>query len=312
VSAQHHYVSQFHLRQFLDPDSLTQHDPWLWRGLIANGSVKRRAPKNVGRVRALFDGPAGLADRRATLEKFLAQEVEGPAASALEEFCNAAPSGGSTIPQPLMRYLAWAAARSLPMRELFSDWVRTNSLPRRAHQFVGPPPEGLVAATDLRRPVAMVHPVHGVRTWPPESNFDNLIDAGWTPDYREPANFLESVHIQAYYFQVRFFPRFRWSTLRPPHGEFFVIADRAVGWAADGVVNAPPNSLREPSAYLFAPLSKELVLVGRHTTDAWEVTPARINAIIACWAHEWIAGPNYFVVERALSWRQLALEADAS
>jgi hypothetical protein len=104
-----------------------QRDPWLWQGWTANGSVKRRAPKNMGSKRALFDGPGGLADRDATLEKFLAQEIEGPAAQAMKEFCNRVPGTGGDIPQPLMRYIAWAAARCLPMRELFSNWVRTNS-----------------------------------------------------------------------------------------------------------------------------------------------------------------------------------------
>jgi hypothetical protein len=69
MSASHHYVSQFHLRQFLDIDSLGNRDPWLWQGWVANESVKRRAPKNLGTERLLFDGPGGLRDRSATLER---------------------------------------------------------------------------------------------------------------------------------------------------------------------------------------------------------------------------------------------------
>ena len=46
------------------------------------------------------------------------------------------------------------------------------------------------------------------------------------PDTAESSNFLEVVHIQAYYFQVRWFPRLRWFTLRPPAGQFFIIGDR--------------------------------------------------------------------------------------
>jgi hypothetical protein len=197
------------------------------------------------------------------------------------------------------------------MRDLFGFWAQMNR-PTQKRRHAEPPPEGLLAGATLRRPIAMTHPVLGVHTWPQESAFNDLIDEGWTPDYRDPANFLESVHIQAYYFQVRFFPRFHWFTLSPPEGEFFVIADRAVGWAADGIVNAPPSALRDPSAYLLAPLSRKLILVGRHTTDAWQVTPARINAVIACWAQQWIAGPTRSVVEKALIWRRLALEAETS
>ncbi|MGH6912070.1 MAG: DUF4238 domain-containing protein, partial [Phenylobacterium sp.] len=57
MSAQHHYVSQFHLRQFTDPDSLALKDPWLWVGSVPNGPIKRRAPKNVGTKTLMFDGP---------------------------------------------------------------------------------------------------------------------------------------------------------------------------------------------------------------------------------------------------------------
>jgi hypothetical protein len=197
------------------------------------------------------------------------------------------------------------------MRELFGFWDRMNR-ENEQQEYAELPPEGLLAAVDLKRPIAMTHPALGARTWSPEYDFDGLRDEGWTLDYRDPANFLESVHIQAYYFEVRFFPRFRWYTLRPPEGEFFVIADRAVGWAADGIINAPPSSLRDPSAYVLAPLSRELVLVGRHTTDAWEVTPAQVNAVIACWAHQWIAGPTRSAVQKALIWRRVAFEAEAS
>ena len=90
-------------------------------------------------------------------------------------------------------------------------------------------------------------------------------------------------------------------------GAFFVIADRAVGWAVDGCFDTPPNCLRNPSAYVLAPVSRSLVLVGRHTTDKWQVTPDQINSVIACWAHEWIAGPNEAVVQSAIEDRRLAI-----
>ncbi len=85
LAAQHHYVSKFHLMQFTDPDSLAMKDPWVWQGFLPDGPVKRRAPKNVGTANLMFDGPGGLADRDATLESFLADEVEGPAAEAMRE-----------------------------------------------------------------------------------------------------------------------------------------------------------------------------------------------------------------------------------
>ncbi len=123
-------------------------------------------------------------------------------------------------------------------------------------------------------------------------------------DYNDPGNFLESVHIQAYYFQTRFFPRLRWFTLHAPKDEHFVLADRAVGWAADGYVNAPPSSLRDQTAYVLAPISHNLVLVGRYQADPWHVTSAQINTVIAIWASDWIVGPTKQVVARALEARR--------
>ena len=176
----------------------------------------------------------------------------------------------------------------------------------RDGRIVEPPPEGLLKENELKRDVAMRHPTLGCRVFPAGSELEKATANGWFPDMSDRTNFLEGVHIQAYYFQARFFPRFKWSTLRAPDGEFFLIADRAVGWAADGYIDAPPSCLRDPSAYVLAPLSRNLVLVGKHTTERWQVTPGRINAVIACWAHEWIAGPKQATVEAALEARRLA------
>jgi hypothetical protein len=280
-------------------------DPWLWQGFVPDGPVKRRAPKNVGTASLMFDGPGGLADRDATLEVFLAQEVEGPAAEAMREVCSWASGRGGELPPALTRYLAWAAARSLPMQTLEHFWAEKGF--GRSGEIVEPPPEGLLKASESQRDVQMLHPTLGCRVFSGGSESDRAVAEGWFPDMRERLNFLEGVHIQAYYFQERFFPRFKWFTLRPPQGEFFVIGDRAVGWAADGYIDAPPSCLRHPSAYVLAPISRDLVLVGRHSADPWQVTSSRINAVIACWAHYWIAGPTKATIESALEGRRLAI-----
>src|SRR5438477_13176234 len=82
MAGKHHYVSQFHLRRFLDPDSASGRDPWLWVGDIATRKVKRRAPKNLAWARGMFDGPGGFEEAEKTIETFLATEVEGRAAEA--------------------------------------------------------------------------------------------------------------------------------------------------------------------------------------------------------------------------------------
>lgn len=307
-----HYVSKFHLKQFTDPDSIGKGNvtPWVWLGMVPDGPVKRKGPENFAHKRGMFDGPGGLVDRNATLEAFLASEVEGPAADAMKEVCGRPRGSGGELPPALFRYLAWAAARSLPMQRLESQWAAQFSAMRNTPP-AEPPPDGLLAAVDLQRDVQWVHPSLGTCVFPAGTDFDRLADKGWYPDPSEAVNFLEMVHVQAFYFQARFFPRFRWFTLHAPEDKFFVIADRAVGWAADGYLDAPPNCLRDRSAYVLAPLSRSLVLVGRHTTDAWNVTPAQVNAVIAAWAHEWIAGPTEHTVTVALDARRKAIEAVA-
>ena len=120
------------------------------------------------------------------------------------------------------------------------------------------------------------------------------------------ANFLEGVHIQSYYFQSRWFPRLKWFTLRPPSGSYFIIGDRPVGWGVPDCLDAPPCCLRDPSAFLIAPLSRELVLVGRNNSEPWEITPREVNHLLATWSYDWIAGPTKDVVEGAIRDRQEA------
>lgn len=280
-------------------------DPWVWQGLIPDGPVKRRAPKNLATANLMFDGPGGLADRDSTLESFLANEVEGPAAKALQEVCNWPVGSGGDIPAALSRYLAWAAARSLPMQALMESWVKDHL--NLASEVVEPPPEGLLSGREVVRDIWMLHPEHGRRLFPAHSDIGLLAKTGWYPDMRERSNFLEAVHVQAYYFQARWFPRLKWFTLRAPEGEYFVVADRSVGWAADGFLDAPPSCLRDPSAHVLAPISRNIVLVGRHSSETWQVTAAQINALIACWAHEWVAGPTEATIAAAIEARKIAM-----
>lgn len=296
--AAQHYVSKFHLREFCDPRSLATPDPWLWVGNLNDGSVKRRSPKNVGTAAGLFEGPGGLSDRTATLEDFLANKVEGPASLALRTISSVVSGDISALPEPLMRYLAWAAARSLPMQRLEIEWAnRFGSI--LDGTAVEPPPDGLADGIN-RRDLRLLHPASGEKVVVRSDDASSLFDVGWIPDPSEKANFLEGAHIQAYYFQARWFPRLHWFTLRPPSGSFFVIGDRPVGWGVPDCLDAPPCCLRDPSAFLIAPLTRSLALVGRNDREPWSVTPTQVNAILASWSHDWIAGPTSECVVDAL------------
>jgi hypothetical protein len=303
--AAHHYVSKFHLRAFCDPSGLGTRDPWVWFGNLSDGSVKRRAPKNVGTSPDLFNGPGGLVDEQATLETYLADNVEGPAARELRKIT----SEGATltnVPPGLMRYLAWAASRSLPMQRLELEWgLRFGASPNN-ESTVEPAPSGLVDQPPRIRSVALVHPTLGEKIAQAGEDLSALLDVGWIPDPRQSANFLEGVHIQSYYFQSRWFPRLKWFTLKPPTGKYFILGDRPVGWGVPDCLNAPPCCLRDPSAFLIAPLSRSLILVGRNNSLAWEITPKQVNSVLAKWSYDWIVGPTADVVAEAIFDRRMA------
>ena len=256
----------------------------------------------MGTVPDLFDGPGGFAESEASIETFLANEVEGPAARALRALSGRGHEVRH-LPRELLRYLAWAASRSLPMQRLEVQWsIRFG--PLLDGPFAEPPPEGVRETANRTRPVRLVHPLLGERTVAADEDMGPLLDIGWIPDPSEASNFLEGAHFQAYYFQVRWFPRLRWFTLRPPEGEFFIIGDRPVGWGVPDCLDAPPCCLRDPSAFLIAPLSRSLALIGRNNPEVWAVTPVQVNAILAAWSHDWIAGPTAMVVANALHDRQ--------
>ena len=115
-------------------------------------------------------------------------------------------------------------ARSLPMQRLEADWA-TRYRPTLNGPMAEPPPPALAALQPRHRSIRLIHPVRGECREISSQAADEFLDDGWIPDSTEQSNFLEGVHIQAYYFQVRWFPRLRWFTLRPPQGQYFVIGD---------------------------------------------------------------------------------------
>jgi len=48
-SVDHHFIPQFYLRDFRDPHVLDGQEPWRWIVDFEEGTVQRRAPKNVGK-----------------------------------------------------------------------------------------------------------------------------------------------------------------------------------------------------------------------------------------------------------------------
>jgi Protein of unknown function (DUF4238) len=121
---------------------------------------------------------------------------------------------------------------------------------------------------------------------------------------------LEMMYLQAWYFQVRFFPRLSWVRLDAPYGEWFITSDRGVAWVVDGLPDTPPAALRHPTAQVVAPLTRKIALVGRHGTHRLQVTPREVNRFVAFAASDWIVGPTRSVVETALIDRERVIKLD--
>ena len=105
----------------------------------------------------------------------------------------------------------------------------------------------------------MEHAKEGIRDDIVSGQVEALRRQGWRLRLGRD-DFLELVHLQAWYFEVRWFPRLRWTILDAPPGRFFIIADRAVVWGFAGLTGVPPSTLSHPDVQLFAPLTRSTAL----------------------------------------------------
>jgi len=297
MATRDHYVSRFFLSNFTDPSSAFHSQPWIWVTDLSAGNPRKRAPKNIGWARDLFAGPGGLADRERRLEEYIAGQIEGPAAPALRSFCDIAIGQPKEIPPELCRYMSWLAARSITMKTLYESWI-ADLEPLEYTVFAEEPPDGLMSVAPApERAHTMEHPEAGVRTDVSADEIETLRLQGWRWLLTKQ-DFLEMVHIQAYYFQARFFPRLVWRVLHAPEGTWFVTCDRPVAWGVDGSWEVPPSALRHSRAELIVPISRSRALYATNRSGALiePVSPRRVNRVMATVAHHWIAGPQRRVV----------------
>ncbi len=294
-----HTVPKFYLYGFVAPESECDRDPFVWVGSLRTGEIQRRSPKNLSIARGLYDGQGGFDDPGATIEAHLA-EIEGAAAVAIRKFAATKIGNGASIPAEISRFLAWQAARTPGWMKLVQQWA--NEAPFDPEQgVVEPPPPGLAKISDRVRPMCLEDPNTGARREVTgEEELHACRKRGWKWIIRADDH-LEMLHMQAWYFQVRHFPRLSWVRLQPPNNEFFITSDRAVAWLADGYADTPPAALRHPTAQVLAPLTKKLALIGRHGVGRLGVKPREVNRRIAFLASDWIAGPTSDVVQQALT-----------
>jgi hypothetical protein len=274
-------------------------------GDLATGETKKRSPKNISIARGFYDGPGGLTDPESSLEAHLSQ-IEAAAAAAIRRFVATPTLGGASPPAEVWRFLAWQAARTPGwidvVQAAVDKWDPSSEL-----KTVEPPPVGFDHIAERNRSYCVEDPRTGARN--EAQNAIELVEfrkRGWRWVLRSTDQ-LEMIHVQAWYFQVRHFPRLSWVRLDSPPGDWFVTSDRGVTWLAGGLTNTPPAALRDSTAQVFAPLTRKTMLVGRNTVEKFSVTAREVNACIARTASTWIAGPTEEVVKLALTDRAASL-----
>jgi hypothetical protein len=294
-----HTVPKFYLNGFVAAAVEVGQDPYTWVGFLETGEITRKSPKNLSIVRGLYDGQGGFVEPGVTIERHLAK-IESDASTAIRKL-GASPIGTGFVVQPeIWRFLAWQAARTPGWMEFIDRWIKGH--PDISEMgVVEPPPEGFETAALRERPMLLEHPQTGVRHEVTEAaEIEAYRRQGWQFIPRRNDH-LELLHWQAWYFQVRHFPRFSWTRLQPPDGAAFITSDRGVAWLIDGYHGeTPPAALRDPGAMVFAPLTQRMALVGRHDAEPLDATPRGINCCIAAAASSWIAGPTHEVVRQAL------------
>jgi hypothetical protein len=308
VSTRAHTVPRFYLSGFLSPESERGRDPFVWLGSVSTGEIKRRSPKNISIARGLYDGPGGFIEPDKTIEAHLAK-IESDASIAIKKFAAISASEAPlNFPPEIMRFIAWQAARTPGWMELLHRWA-DDPPSDPSVEPVEPPPPGFEKIRDRPRPLCFEEPGTGVRCEvTTQEEFDVYRQRGWEWIISRDDH-LEMLHLNAWYFQVRHFPRLSWVRLQPPREKFFITSDRGVAWFVDGFADTPPAALRHPKAQVIAPLTSNLALLGRHGTGPLNVTPREVNRMIACLTSDWIAGPTSEVVHQALADRDAVYRA---
>lgn len=292
-----HSVPRFYLDGFVDDVRADLEVPFIWLGSIVDNTVSRRAPKNLSVVNSYYDGRGGLKAEDATLEKHLSV-IESDAATAIRNLVKLAPQANFDMPSEIGRFLAWQAARTPGWFDLVEAWANDMKFWNQA-DTVEPPPPGLENASFDNRPMKLMNPKTGEEVLVPVQHVEAHIVNGWKWMFSKQDR-LELMHLQAWYFQVRHFPRLKWTRYTAPIDSVFITSDRAVSWLADGYADTPPAALRDATAEVYAPLAKKVALIGRNGVTSLGMTAREINMKVAFCASKWIAGPTKEIVLQAL------------
>jgi len=200
-----HILYRDYLSGFSAPESDCAPDPFVWLGTLATGEVKKRSPKNISIARGYYDGPGGFEDVSKSIEAHLAA-IESDAAAAIQKLLPTDPTKSADTPSEIWRFLAWQAARTPGWFELLQEWVN-DPASGETTAMVEPPPEGIDLIKSRVRSHWLEDPQTGRRLEiQGREEFESLRALGWKWILRHEDR-LEALHMQAWYFQVRHFPR---------------------------------------------------------------------------------------------------------
>jgi hypothetical protein len=279
-----HTVPRFYLDFFADPETAPSQRAALWVCDLASGKIKRRAAKNLSIHRGVYDGPGGLTPGRGTIEQHLSR-IESDAANAIRDWVALPQGSRSDPPVEITRFVAWLAARTLPMREMYERWFGA-VLPSVVSE--------LTALPEARDTRFTMEDSSGNSVEATLAQVVALRSGGWRIRLSDD-QFQQILHLQAWAFQTKHFAKMSWGLMDAPAGHSFITSARPVVWTTDALGGlAPPGDLGEESAVVVAPLTRTVALVGHNTSGSrFRALPVReVNRYIARLAGSWIAGPT--------------------
>jgi uncharacterized protein DUF4238 len=143
--AEHHYVPQFYLREFLDPASVGTRSPWLWVAKLETRKVSRRSPHNVAKRASYYSIPGQRSAVETEAVERLFSQMEDAAAPIVRKLNGGAEMLGGQEWADLRYFAAFLALRTPAVRTQFE-------------QFLGD-------VADMMLKTSASHPAHFTEMW---------------------------------------------------------------------------------------------------------------------------------------------------
>ena len=297
MATKDHYVSKFHISKFVDPSVPIGQSDWTWVVRKEQAIVKRKSPSNFAWKRGMFSKMSLNIDPPMNMEKYLSEKIEGPASSKLIQMESLSSFSNFTVPEEITRYLAWAAARSLSMQELYQKWF--DSAPSDIQEM---PMEGEFAWMSKCKRISRSHRMEkdGEVQFVFTENVDEFRRNGWR-FVMEGDDVAETIHLQAILLRNAF-AKLCWAVISAPPRNYFVLGDRPVFWKMKEKFDCEPKWLQHEDILVVAPLTKNFALIGAKSLDhiPSRLSAPHLNYMSMTAARHWVAGPTQQCINEML------------